>query len=1151
MVHNRIRVAIMAALVALLVGLLSWGTADVAAAGTSPSWSGTFDNFHTSSWNANWGLTSDTTQCAIATGTYNCNWGYNNLQAVNDSTSPNGQALKVTYPANSGPPSCYTGVSGCALGGGQFYQDLTTNGQTALHNSQTVDLKYYYNFPVGFDFGKKTAGKMPGLYGGVPGCESGGQHCSNGWSTRYMWRGGSASAPSGELYFYGGSGSGYGQDICLGNWTFPADGKWHSIEQLVNTSTGAVTIWSDGKSVCTTTQTFASPVSGAFFSTFHGGHDLTWSPTKTTTSEFADFTLATDGPQTSGTGGAPAAPTGLAVTGSTSSSIGLSWQEANNSDPATSYKVYDGSTVVATPTTTNATISGLAAGSSHTYTVTAVDASGVESPASAPITGSTTGSGSGPATPTGLAVSGATNSSLNLSWTETNNSDPATSYKVYDGTTVVATPTTTSAAITGLAAGSSHTYTVTAVDSAGVESSHSTSVTGATTGGGGSATVTIAKTKDWGSGFTDTATITNDSGSAINGWNVQFDLDASENLESASGVTYSSSGNHYTLTNTSADASIAAGATQTFQFSGDYASKYIAPTNITFNGNGVTGGGTPATPTGLTETAETTSSITLGWTETNNSDPAVSYQVYEGSTLVASPTTTSATITGLAAGSTHTYTVVAVDAAGKTSAQSAPVTASTSSGGSTPAVPTGLAVSGTTSSSIGLSWTETNNSDPAASFNVYEGSTLVASPTTTSATITGLAAGSSHTYTVTAVDASGVESAHSSSVTGVTGGSNNNPFSQAEIDSAVAAPAFAWAAPTSSVPRPGTGPVNIGESKVLYYLALVDKVSPGTKATNGTTVDSALLAQVRSMIAGGHEPDADGGLEMWGQAPVAEALLLLKNGPAFSELTSAEQNKVSLLEAAMGYGSNYTYNDANSFSSGICGFGNFSKTNNPNYRDGGVDTEIAAIQYFGASTWDTMLSGFNDATVTSQLNAAGLTNAGGCFATLGSGGNAPIDKPFLYQGHHSSDLMGLWSVLAGDTFDKTAASTVGNAHIADNTTSPYDGQCCMGHEFNSTDSSGLRSSSLYTFEGWMNVTGARVTMMTLGNFTLSAASTESQYHIGTLDLKYKLDHGYICYALNQTGLLVNDQGQPATDGPNVKGFLYDWDAYAAAGAPQS
>jgi hypothetical protein len=353
------------------------------------------------------------------------------------------------------------------------------------------------------------------------------------------------------------------------------------------------------------------------------------------------------------------------------------------------------------------------------------------------------------------------------------------------------------------------------------------------------------------------------------------------------------------------------------------------------------------------------------------------------------------------------------------------------------------------------------------------------------------------------------------------------------------------------VPRPGTGPTNIGESKVLYYLALVDKVAPGTKATNGATVDSALLAQVRNMIAGGNEPDADGGLEMWGQAPVAQALLLLKNGPAWSELTGAEQNKVNLLEAAMGYGSNYTYNDANNFSSGICGFGNFSKSNNPNYRDGGVDTEIAAIQYFGATTWDSMLSAFNDATVTSQLDSAGLTNAGGCFSTAGSGANSAIARPFVYQGHHSSDLMGLWNVLAGDTFNQTAKSTVGPAHIADGTTSPYDGQCCMGTEFNSTDSSGLRSSALYVFEGWMNVTGSRVTMQVLGNFNASAASNESAYHIGTLDLKYKLDHGYISQALNQNLLLVDDHGDPSTDGPNVKGFLYDWDGYTVAGAPQS
>ncbi|MEZ0070468.1 fibronectin type 3 domain-containing protein [Streptacidiphilus sp. MAP12-20] len=1217
----------------------------VTASSTAPSWTGTFDAFHTPAWNSSWGLTSDTQQCAIAVGTSPCNWGYQNLKPVTDAASPAGQALQVTYPANSGPPSCAQAVSGCVLGGAQFYQDLTGNRQTALATSSTIDLKYSYKFPVGFDFGAKTAGKMPGLYGGPPGCESGGQHCSGGWSTRYMWRGGSSSAPSGELYFYGGSGSGFGADLCLGNWTFPADGTWHSIEQLVNIATGAITVWSDGKNVCQTTQSFATPVSGVFFSTFHGGHDLTWSPSKTTTSEFSDFTLATNGPQTPA-GTAPATPSGLTVSGATNASLNLSWSETSNGDPAASYKVYEGGTVVATSTSTSATVSGLAAGSTHTYTVTAVDAGGNESAHSVAATGTTTGGSTGPATPTGLSVSAASSTSLNLSWTETNNSDPAVSYRVFEGSTLVASPTTTSATVSGLAAGSTHSYTVTAVDASGVESAQSATASGTTTGGtpapatpagltvsgstssslslswtetnnsdpaisyrvnegstvvatvattsatvsglaassthtytvtavdaagvqsgqsssatgitsgsgSGGLTVSIAKTKDWGTGFTDTATVSNSSASAVSGWFVQFSLDPSENIESSSGATSTSSGGYYTLTDTSTDATIPAGGSQTFQFSGDYGSAgYLAPTNVTVNGQGSGGGpGSPAAPTAVTVTGATSSGISLGWTETNNSDPAVSYDIYEGSTLVTTATGTTATVSGLAACATHSYTVTAVDAAGLQSAKSTSATGTTTGCTTAPATPTGLTITGTTSSCISLSWTETNNSDLAASYRVYEGSTVVASPTTTAATITGLTAGSAHTYTVTAVDGVGVESAHSASVTGTTSSSGGGPaFTQSLIDSAVAAPLFAWAAPTSAVPRPGTNPADINESKVVYYLALVDKEAPGSKASNGVTVDSALLAQVRSMIAGGHEPDADGGLEMWGQAPIAQALLLLKNSSAWSELSSAEQNKVSLLEAAMGYGSNYTYNDANTFPSGICGFGNFSKTNNPNYRDGGVDTEIAVIQYFGATTWDSMLAGFNDATVASQLNAAGLTNAGGCFATAGSAANSAIAVPFVYQGHHSSDLMGLWSVLAGNTFDKTAQSTVQTAHIADGTTSPYDGQCCMGHEFNSTDSSGLRSSALYTFEGWMNVTGSRVAMMALGNFTLSSASTESQFHIATLDLKYKLDHGYISVALNQPSILVDDHGNPSADGPNAKGFLYDWDAYANVGGPQS
>jgi hypothetical protein len=198
-----------------------------------------------------------------------------------------------------------------------------------------------------------------------------------------------------------------------------------------------------------------------------------------------------------------------------------------------------------------------------------------------------------------------------------------------------------------------------------------------------------------------------------------------------------------------------------------------------------------------------------------------------------------------------------------------------------------------------------------------------------------------------------------------------------------------------------------------------------------------------------------------------------------------------------------------------------------------------------------MLASFNDATMVSQLDADRLTNAGGCYATVGSAANAVIQRPFVWLKHPATDPMGIWSELASDTFDKTVASVVSPAHIADNTTSPYQGQCCMGHEFNSTDSSGLRSSALYTFEGWMNVTASRVAMSALGTFGCSAASSAPQYKVGSLDLIYKLHHGYISQALNQNLLLVDDHGDPATDGPNAKGYQWDLDAYNNIVVPQS
>ena len=57
------------------------------------------------------------------------------------------------------------------------------------------------------------------------------------------------------------------------------------------------------------------------------------------------------------------------------------------------------------------------------------------------------------------------------------------------------------------------------------------------------------------------------------------------------------------------------------------------------------------------------------------------YTVLEGTIQVATATTNSATVDGLAPGSTHTYTVTAHDPAGNVSKPSNAVTATTSAGG--------------------------------------------------------------------------------------------------------------------------------------------------------------------------------------------------------------------------------------------------------------------------------------------------------------------------------------------------------------------------------------------------------------------------------------------------------------------------------------
>jgi chitinase len=179
------------------------------------------------------------------------------------------------------------------------------------------------------------------------------------------------------------------------------------------------------------------------------------------------------------------------------------------------------------------------------------------------------------------------------------------------------------------------------------------------------------------------------------------------------------------------------------------------------------GGGTPVpgAPGTPVAGAITNTSVALSWTA--SSGTVSGYRVYEGSTVVASPTGTSATLSGLGVCTTHTYSVAAFNSAGE-SARSGSVTVTTTGCGTgVPSPPTNVRVTATTNTSITISWNASTGT--VSGYRIYEGSALRLTVTGLSATLSGLAVCSSHTYTVRAFNANG-ESAPPVSVTGTTTG---------------------------------------------------------------------------------------------------------------------------------------------------------------------------------------------------------------------------------------------------------------------------------------------------------------------------------------------------------------------------------------------
>ena len=332
-----------------------------------------------------------------------------------------------------------------------------------------------------------------------------------------------------------------------------------------------------------------------------------------------------------------------------------------------------------------------------------------------------------PSVPASLVASGTTASSTNLSWTGSTDNVGVTGYNVYNGTTLATTVTGTTATISGLTGSTTYSFTVKAKDAAGNLSvaSNAVSVTtsaavaaycaskgnsvadeyigrvqvgtinNASTGGTGYSDFTSISTNIT-KGVASTITVTPTwTGTAYSeGYAVWIDLNNDKDFADAGELVWSKA----TSTTTPATGSFTVPATAiTGSTRMRVSMKYNAvPTsceaiaygevedytvNLTAGTSDTTA---PSAPASLAAAGTTATSTNLSWTASTDNIAVTGYDVYQGTTLKATVTTTTYAVTGLTASTAYTFSIKAKDAAGNVSASSNVVNVTTLAGATTP-----------------------------------------------------------------------------------------------------------------------------------------------------------------------------------------------------------------------------------------------------------------------------------------------------------------------------------------------------------------------------------------------------------------------------------------------------------------------------------
>lgn len=225
---------------------------------------------------------------------------------------------------------------------------------------------------------------------------------------------------------------------------------------------------------------------------------------------------------------------------------------------------------------------------------------------------------------------------------------------------------------------------------------------------------------------------------------------------------------------TFSDTGLAASTTHSYKVIASDAAGNLSPASNSASATTPADTAAPSAPANLTATAPNSTTVNLSWTASTDNVGVVSYRVFRdgGATPIATVTGTSTSDTNLAVGSTHNYVVKAVDGANNQSAASNGVVITTPGPDiAPPSVPTGLTATGAGASVIDLSWTASTDNFGVTGYKVFRdgGATEIATVTSgTSFSDSGLAVGSTHSYTVAAFDAANNQSAQSTSASATT-----------------------------------------------------------------------------------------------------------------------------------------------------------------------------------------------------------------------------------------------------------------------------------------------------------------------------------------------------------------------------------------------